>query len=129
MLYEVITYGMEFLIRKNQGKFTGWISYTLSKAERKVPEINDGKVYPSIYDKPNNLAIVASYDITKRLNFAATWVYTTGAPVTFPSGKYIFENMAVPIYTERNSYRMPDYHRLDISLTLKGKEKPRNNFV
>ena len=118
------SYGAEFFIRKQQGKFTGWISYTLSKAERKIPEINYGKVYPSSYDRPHNLSIVGVYDLTKRLNVSATWVYATGSPVTFPSGKYEYEGMAVPIFTERNSYRLPDYHRLDLSITLKGKIKP-----
>ncbi|MDX9696681.1 MAG: TonB-dependent receptor [Bacteroidales bacterium] len=122
------SYGAEFFIRKQQGKFTGWISYTLSKAERKIPEINFGKVYPSSYDRPHNLSIVGVYDLTKRLNVSATWVYATGNPVTFPSGKYEYEGMAVPIFTERNSYRMPDYHRLDISITLKGKEKPNKRL-
>jgi hypothetical protein len=118
------SYGAEFLIRKQQGKFTGWISYTLSKAERKIPEINYGKIYPSSYDRPHNLSIVGIYDLSKRWNISATWVYATGNPVTFPSGKFEYEGMAVPIFTERNSYRMPDYHRLDLSITLKGKIKP-----
>ena len=122
------SYGAEFLVRKQQGKFTGWVSYTLSKSERKIPEINSGKVYPSSYDKPHNIAIVGIYDLTKRWNFSVAWVYTTGAPVTFPSGKYEFENMAVPIYTDRNSFRMPDYHRLDLSIILNSKEKPNKRL-
>ncbi len=125
---EAWSYGLELLVRKQQGKFTGWVSYTLSKAERKFPEINDGKLYPSVYDKPHNISIVGNYELTPRLSIAATWVYATGAPVTFPSGKYEFENMAVPIYTERNGYRMPDYHRMDLSITLKSKIKPNKRF-
>ena len=121
---EAWSYGVEFLIRKQQGKFTGWISYTLSKSERKIPEINYGNVYPSTYDKPHNLAIVGNYDLSKRFVVSATWVYTTGAPVTFPTGRYEYENMIIPIYSDRNGYRMPDYHRLDLSVTLKSKEKP-----
>lgn len=122
------SYGAEFFIRKQQGKFTGWISYTLSKAERKIPEINNGKVYSSSYDRPHNIAIVGIYDLGKRLNFSATWVYATGSPVTFPTGRYEQGNMIVPIYSDRNSYRMPDYHRLDFSITLKGKEKPNKRL-
>lgn len=118
------SYGAEFLVRKYQGKLTGWISYTLSRAERKIPEINEGKIYPSSYDRPHNLAVVAVYDLTKRWNVSATWVYATGNPVTFPSGMYEYEGMAVPIFTGRNEYRIPDYHRLDLSITLKGKIKP-----
>lgn len=120
------SYGLEFLIRKQTGKFTGWISYTLSKAERKIPEINQGKVYPASYDKPHNIAIVASYDITKRINVSANWVYSTGAPVTFPVGRYEYGNMIVPIYSDRNEYRLPDYHRMDLSVTYKfGVDKTR----
>ncbi|MFO7828983.1 MAG: TonB-dependent receptor [Bacteroidales bacterium] len=113
------SYGLEFLIRKQTGKFTGWISYTLSKAERKIPEINKGKVYPASYDKPHNIAVVASYELLKKLNASATWVYSTGSPVTFPVGRYEYGNMIVPVYSDRNAYRMPDYHRMDISLTYK----------
>ncbi|MGC9375679.1 MAG: TonB-dependent receptor [Bacteroidales bacterium] len=120
------SYGLEFLIRKQTGKFTGWISYTLSKAERKIPEINQGKVYPASYDKPHNMAIVASYDFSKKLNAAANWVYSTGNPVTFPVGRYEYGNMIVPIYSDRNDYRLPDYHRLDLSVTYKfGVDKTR----
>jgi len=123
------SYGAEFFIRKQQGKFTGWISYTLSKAERKIPEINDGKVYSSSYDRPHNISIVAMYDLTKRWNVSATWVYASGTPVTFPTGRYEQGNMIVPIYSERNGYRMPDYHRMDLSITLKSKEKPNKRMT
>jgi TonB-dependent receptor-like protein len=123
------SYGAEFFIRKQQGKFTGWISYTLSKAERKIPEINDGKVYSSSYDRPHSVSIVAMYDLTKRWNISATWVYASGTPVTFPTGRYEQGNMIVPIYSERNGYRMPDYHRMDLSITLKSKEKPNKRMT
>ena len=113
------SYGLELLVRKQTGDFTGWISYTLSKTEREFPEINDGKVYPASYDKPHNVAIVANYELSGRITVAANWVYSTGAPVTFPIGRYEYGNMVVPIYSDRNNYRMPDYHRLDFSLTYK----------
>jgi len=122
------SYGAEFLIRKQQGKFTGWVSYTLSKAERKIPTINEGKVYASSYDRPHNISIVGSYDISKRVNISATWVYASGTPVTFPTGRYEQGNMIVPIYSERNGYRMPDYHRMDLAITLKSKEKPNKRL-
>ena len=118
------SYGAEFFIRKQQGKFTGWISYTLSKAERKIPEINDGNTYSSSYDRPHSISIVGSYDLTKRWNISATWVYASGTPVTFPTGRYEQGNMIVPIYSERNGFRMPDYHRMDLAITLNSKEKP-----
>lgn len=122
------SYGAEFFIRKQQGKFTGWISYTLSKAKRKIPEINEGRVYSSSYDRPHNISIVGSYDLSKRWNVSATWVYASGTPVTFPTGRYEQGNMIVPIYSERNGYRMPAYHRMDISITLKSKEKPNRRL-
>jgi len=120
------SYGLEFLIRKQTGKFTGWVSYTLSKAERKIPEINQGKVYPASYDKPHSIAIVASYEFSKKLNAAVNWVYSSGNPVTFPLGRYEYGNMIVPIYSNRNEYRLPDYHRMDVSVTYKfGVDKTR----
>ena len=122
------SYGAEFFIRKQQGKFTGWISYTLSKAERKIPEINSGKVYSSSYDRPHNIAIVGMYDLSKRWNISATWVYATGTPITFPTGRYEQGNMIVPIYSDRNGYRMPDYHRMDVSIILKSKKKPNKRL-
>jgi len=122
------SYGAEFLIRKQQGNFTGWVSYTLSKAERKIPTINEGKVYSSSYDRPHNISIVATYDLTKRWNISATWVYASGTPVTFPTGRYEQGNMIIPIYSERNGYRMPNYHRMDLAITLKSKEKPNKRL-
>lgn len=113
------SYGLELLVRKQTGKFTGWVSYTLSKTRRKVPEINHGEIYPANYDKPHNIAIVANYDITRRINIAANWIYATGSPVTFPIGRYEYGNMIIPIYSDRNEYRMPDYHRMDASITIK----------
>ncbi|MBI9054301.1 MAG: TonB-dependent receptor [Bacteroidales bacterium] len=122
------SYGAEFLIRKQQGNFTGWVSYTLSKATRKIPTINESKVYSSSYDRPHNISVVGSYDLTKRLNVSATWVYASGAPVTFPTGRSEQGNMIIPVYSERNGVRMPDYHRMDLGITLKSKEKPNKRL-
>ena len=117
-------YGVETMIRKNEGKLTGWISYTYSRSFRIIPEINDGNRYNAPYDKPHAINVVGNYDFTKRISASATWVYATGIPVTFPTGRAIIGNAIIPIYSNRNAYRMPDYHRLDLSVTLKGKEKP-----
>jgi hypothetical protein len=118
------SYGIETLIRKNEGRLSGWISYTYSRSFRIVPEINNGNQYVSPYDKPNNLNIVVNYEILPRLEASATWIYATGMPVTFPTGKAMIGNAFIPIYSDRNSYRMEDYHRLDLSVTFKSKEKP-----
>jgi hypothetical protein len=115
-------YGAEFLIRKKYGKLTGWISYTLSKTKRQFPDINGGNVFLAKQDRPNNIAIVGIYELNPKLTFSATWIFISGNVVTFPSGRYAVDGVIVPYYTERNGYRMPDYHRLDIGLTLQGKK-------
>jgi hypothetical protein len=118
-------YGAEFLIRKKYGKLTGWISYTLSKSKRQFPDINNGNIYLAKQDRPNNIAIVGMYEFNHRLTFSATWIFISGTVVTFPSGRYYVDGNIIPYYTERNGYRMPDYHRLDIGLTLQGKKTTR----
>ncbi len=117
------SYGLELMFRKQEGKLTGWISYTWARAFRKIADINDGLEYPANYDKPHNISMVLSYDISRKINLSANWVYATGSAVTFPTGKFIYGNTVVPVYSERNSYRMPDYHRLDVGVTFKFNEK------
>lgn len=119
------SYGLEFFIKKKYGKLSGWISYTLSRAENKIEGINNNSWYPFKYDKTHDLALVAMYGISKRLTISGVWTYATGNAVTFPSGRYVVDNNAVPYYTERNGYRMPAYHRLDLNLTLTGKNRRR----
>ena len=117
------SYGVETMVRKNTGRLTGWVSYTYSRSYRTIPEINNGNKYRAPYDKPHSVNIVANYEISKRITASATWVYATGLPVTFPTGRAVIGNAIIPIYSDRNAYRMPDYHRLDLSISLKGKEK------
>jgi len=117
------SYGIEALIRKNEGFFTGWLSYTYSRSFRIVPEINNGNKYPSLYDKPHSVNLVTSFALTKRIAASTTWTYATGLPLTLPTGRAILGNSIIPVYSDRNSYRMDDYHRLDLSVTFKGKEK------
>ncbi|MCF8372647.1 MAG: TonB-dependent receptor [Bacteroidales bacterium] len=121
---EAEAYGVEFLFRLNHEKLNGWISYTFSHTERTIPEINIGKSYLAPYDKPHDVSIVLNYNISKRLTASANWVYSTGSPVTFPVGRFEQDGAIVPVYSERNEFRMPDNHRLDLGVTLKGKEKP-----
>lgn len=114
------SYGVEFLIRKNVGKFTGWVSYTYSRSFRTIKGINHGREYRSPNDRPHNFAIVANYDITPRITVAANWIYNTGQPVTLPCGQYTVAGATYPVYNGwRNESRYPDYHRLDLSLTCK----------
>jgi len=121
-------YGAEFLLRKLEGRLTGWISYTLSRTERQIESINNGNPYVSSFDRTHNLNLVASYQLSQRVSLSATWVYTTGAPVTLPSGRFEYGGQIVPVYTERNAYRLPDYHRLDVGATLRGKDRPDRRF-
>ena len=114
------SYGMEFYLKKKLGRLTGWISYTLAKTEILIPEIS-ALWYPASYDKTHDAALVVSYDLTKRLSLSGSWIYYTGNAVTFPSGKYQFDGYLASYYTERNGYRMPNYHRLDLNLHLAGK--------
>jgi hypothetical protein len=125
---EATSYGLEFLVRKNTGRLSGWVSYTYSKTERIVPEINEGVAYPAPYDKPHDVSIVLSYEITDRIWVSGNWVYSTGLPVTFPTGRFEYMGNIAPVYSDRNSYRMPDYHRLDLSASLAGKEKPNRKW-
>ena len=118
------SYGVEFLVRSNGERLNGWISYTLSHSERSFPDINQGKTYLSPYDRPHDVTIVLNYNYSKRFVFGATWIFTSGSPVTFPTGRFEYGNLVNPVYSDRNAYRMPAYHRLDLSVTLKGKEKP-----
>ncbi len=120
-------YGLELQVRKNSGRLNGWISYTLSTSMRKADDINEGDWYRSPYDKPHNISIVGNYELNKQWTLAANWVYATGMPITYPTGRYLIENNYVPIYSGRNEYRYPDYHRLDLSATCK-LSKPGKRF-
>ncbi len=119
------SYGVEFYLKKNQGRFTGWISYTLSRTENKIDGINSDDWYPTRYDKTNDISVVGNYQLSDRLSLSANWVFYTGNAVTFPSGQYTFDGQTWPYYSERNGYRMPSYHRLDLNLHLLGKKRER----
>ncbi|WP_321436208.1 TonB-dependent receptor [uncultured Bacteroides sp.] len=109
-------YGAEFMVRKNTGRLTGFINYTLSRSERTIPEINNGKTYLSPYDKTHCVNLSASYELSKKWNISANWVYSTGNPTTYPTGRFEVNGEYFPIYSGRNEYRRPDYHRLDLSV-------------
>ncbi|MDR1500198.1 MAG: TonB-dependent receptor [Tannerellaceae bacterium] len=110
-------YGLEFMLRKTDGPLSGWISYTLSRSRRKIEGVNEGREYRSPYDKPHNISVVTNYEVTPRVSLSTNWVYATGTPVTYPTGRFKVEDSYVPIYSSRNEYRYPDYHRLDLSVT------------
>ncbi|AQG80287.1 TonB-dependent receptor [Spirosoma montaniterrae] len=110
--------GIEAMVHKTTGRFNGWISYTYANSERQTPAINDGRWYPARYDRRHNLAWVGNYQLTKKWALSANWVYQTGYPVTLPTGAQIgLDGEPRPIYEDRNNYRMPNYHRLDVGAT------------
>ena len=114
------SFGAEFLVRKNVGKFTGWLSYTYSRTFRTIEGMSHGLEYRSPYDRPHNIVIVGSYDLNPRITLAANWIYNTGQPVTFPYGQYTINGNTYAVYNgKRNESRYPDYHRLDLSFTYK----------
>ncbi|MDD2537904.1 MAG: carboxypeptidase regulatory-like domain-containing protein [Bacteroidales bacterium] len=113
------SYGIEFLLKRNKGALSGWVSYTWSRSFRTIPGVNNGQRYRSPSDRPHNINIVVFYDISDRLQASLNWIYATGRPLTLPEGRYWFFNELIPVYTERNSYRMADYHRMDASLNIR----------
>lgn len=120
-------FGLEVQLEKKKGKFTGWISYTLARSLRKFAQIDQGNIFPARQDRIHDLSAVAMYRINQKFALSSTFVYYTGDAVTFPSGKYQIDGAVIPYYTERNGYRMPDYHRLDLGLTVYFKERPHFN--
>lgn len=123
-------YGLEVLFRKNEGRYKGWISYTLSRTEQQVPGrtpeetgINNGKWYRTGFDKLHNLSVVGNYKLNEKWRFGATFTLQTGQPVTYPNGQYEYEGITVPSFNTRNENNLPTYHHLDVSATL----TPRKN--
>lgn len=118
-------YGIEFYLKKKYGKLTGWLGYTLSRTESKFDAINKGNYFPATHDRTHDMSAVAIYKMTKRVTVSATFVYGTGNAVTYPQGKYRVGGLTTFYYPQRNSDRMPAYHRLDLGVTLEGKEHKR----
>jgi len=114
-------YGIEFFVRKQSGKNTGWISYSLSKSERKAEGINNDNWYNFRYNRTHYITLVASREISKRVDLSANFIYSTGDAFTAANGQYESFGRVIPIYGQRNGFRFPDYHRMDVSMTLKRK--------
>jgi hypothetical protein len=121
---EARAYGLEFLLRKNEGRLQGWIAYTLSKSEQRTPGrtadepgINNGEWYNAPWDKTHDLTMTANYEYNEKWSFGSNFTLQTGQPVTFPNGQYQFNGLFVPTYESRNSSRLPIIHRLDVSAT------------
>ncbi|MEQ3661673.1 MAG: TonB-dependent receptor [Flavobacterium sp.] len=118
-------YGLEILAKKNEGKFNGWLSYTLSRSEQQTPGrnenesgINNGEWYKTGWDKLHNLSITGMYKLNDKWSFGSIFSLQSGQPVTYPNGQYVYQDISVPSYGLRNENRLPTYHRLDVSATL-----------
>lgn len=114
-------YGVEFLLRKNKGKLTGWIGYTLSKTHRFFSTLNQGKAFNASYDRTHDLSVVISYQLHPRWEVGGAFIFYTGRAFTLPTGRFFTNNWFATEYTERNGYRLKPYNRADVSLTFKSK--------
>ncbi|MEM9933983.1 MAG: TonB-dependent receptor [Bacteroidota bacterium] len=121
-------YGLEVLIRKEKGRLTGWLGYTLSRTERQIEEINGGEWYSSNYDKTHDFSLVLTYKLSKYWDASMNFAYLTGRPITYPNGKYVTDGIVAPVYNNRNGARTPDYHRLDVSANYEFKKNADKRF-
>ncbi|WP_232831849.1 TonB-dependent receptor [Taibaiella helva] len=132
---EARAYGLEVMLKKNTGKLTGWLSYTLSKAEQRTPGrnaaepgINNGNWYRANYDKTHNLSLTAAYQLTKKWSLGALFTYQTGKAATYPIGKYQYQGITIANYGARNAYSLPAYHHLDLSATFTPKPDSKKRW-
>lgn len=121
-------YGVEFLLRRNKGRLTGWLGYTLARSERQFDDINQGNWFAARQDRTHDVSAVGMYQLNRSWTLGATFVFNTGHAITFPSGKYEVDGSTMFYYTERNGYRMPNYHRLDLSATYEPKKEQEKRF-
>ena len=124
---EARSYGLEFMVRKQQGRVSGLVSYTLARTEKLIPDVSPDW-YPTKYDKTHDISCLLSVQITDRLTAGVNWVYSTGAAVTMPTGRFEYMGELVPVYSDRNAARMPAYHRGDISIAWASKQKPERKW-
>ncbi len=116
------SYGAEFFLKRNTGDFTGWIGYTWAKTMRQFDEINDGRPFPSRWDRRHDFNFVMNYKINERADIGFVFVYATGNAITLPLSRYFYQGNVIDVYGDRNSFRMAPYHRADISLNLISKK-------
>ncbi|MEZ4945275.1 MAG: TonB-dependent receptor [Cyclobacteriaceae bacterium] len=125
---EARSYGMEFQVKKEEGRLRSWVGYSYSRAKRKFAEVNNGRVFNAFYDRPHQVNITMSYDLNLRWNIGMNWTYYTGAPYSSPASFYNFNGLEIPLYDQKNNDRLPDYHRLDITATLNLNKNEESRF-
>lgn len=118
-------YGLELFLKKRYGRFNGWMGYTYSRTERKFDAVNGGTYYPARQDRPHDFSLVGIYELNKRWSLSGTFIYATGNAVTFPTGRYTVDGTTALSYSERNGYRQPPTHRLDLGATFEGRVHKR----
>jgi hypothetical protein len=116
-------YGAEFFVRKSKGALNGWVGYTLSWTNRIFPDIMAGKTFPYKFDRRHDLSVVASWNSSPRWKFSGTFVFSTGNAYTLPESRYFFEGQIIDQIGERNSFRLPNYHRMDFSAVYTPRER------
>lgn len=121
-------YGLELFLKKNQGRLNGWVGYTLSRTERQFPDINQGRVFPAIYDRRHDLSVVANYSLSPKWELGGVFVFGTGSAYTPVESLYFIDRYPVQQYGSRNSARLPDYHRLDLSATFRPKPDSKKRY-
>ena len=112
------SYGIEFFIEKREGKFVGQLSYALSKTMRKIDELNEGEKFHSKFDRPHNLAILGKFNLTKKISISANFVFISGTRMTIPIGRYLIQKNIINIYSKKNAYQLPAYHRFDLGINF-----------
>ena len=132
---EMRSYGLELLLRKNEGNLTGWIAYTLSKSEQRTPGgsaggpgINNGEWYNTFFDRTHDISITGSYKYNEQWSFGTNLIFQTGRPTTFPNGQFEYEGLSISNFAPRNSDRLPAYHRVDVSATYRPKKYQNKRF-
>lgn len=124
-------YGLEFYVKKNTGLLTGFISYTIARTERQVDRVNNNEWYPTRFDKLHNLNMILSHEINKRWTVNSTIIYSTGSPVNLPSNKFVYEGYGIPHNPNapRNNIRIPNFFRVDLTASVKSKERPKPDIM
>ena len=107
--------GLEVMVKKNAGNFTGAVSYTLSKTDKKFKDIDEGRIFPAKYDRRHDLSVNATYKLSDKWQLMGVFIYATGNALTLPEGRYVINGNIVNEYGDRNQFRMPAYHRMDLS--------------